>query len=307
MQEFLFILVNIQLPIFILIAVGFVFQKLMKTDTGTISRFVVYVLVPVLIFNNIYSMEFSWEFLVAVVPFILLLQIAMYLLSLLLSAAFKYRRSMRKALSNAFVLFNTGNYGIPLIDLVFKSNPVAMASQMLIIVIQNITGNTFSVYQASSGSASGREALKNTLKMPAMYAIALVAVIKLLNVAIPQPVAVPLNYISDGFIGLALISLGMQLAEVKANFRIRDVMLASAVKVVSAPVIGFALVLLLGVKGLLAQALVIGISTPTAVNTAIISREFNNEPDYVTGIVLVTTTLCMFTLPVVIYFTMGHI
>lgn len=307
MQEFLFILVNIQLPIFILIAVGFVFQKLMKTDTGTISRLVVYVLVPVLIFNNIYSMEFSWEFLVAVVPFILLLQIAMYLLSLLLSAAFKYRRSMRKALSNAFVLFNTGNYGIPLIDLVFKSNPVAMASQMLIIVIQNITGNTFGVYQASSGSASGREALKNTLKMPAMYAIALVAVIKLLNVAIPQPVAVPLNYISDGFIGLALISLGMQLAEVKANFRMRDVMLASAVKVVSAPVIGFALVLLLGVKGLLAQALVIGISTPTAVNTAIISREFNNEPDYVTGIVLVTTTLCMFTLPVVIYFTMGHI
>ncbi len=188
----------------------------------------------------------------------------------------------------------------------FRSNPVAMASQILIIVIQNITLNTFGVFQASSGNASRSEALKNTLKMPALYAIAIIALIKLLNVTIPEPVLVPLNHIADGFIGLALISLGIQLAEVTAGFALKDVIMGSVIKVISAPLLGFMLVTLLGVKGMLAQALVIGISTPTAVNTAIIAMEFDNEPEYTTGIVLMTTLFCMFTLPVVIYFTMGN-
>ncbi|MFZ5974969.1 MAG: AEC family transporter [Bacillota bacterium] len=301
MKEFLYILLNIQLPIMILIAIGFVFQKTMKIDSRTFSKLVIYVLVPVLILIKIYNMDLTWDFFLIVVPFILLMEIGMFLLSMLFSIIFKYERSKKKAFSNALILFNTGNYGIPLIDLVFKSNPVAMASQMLIIVIQNITANTFSVFQASSGNASRREALKNTMKMPALYVIALVALIKLLQIRIPEPVMIPLNYIADAFIGLALISLGIQLAEVKAGFRFKDVILASMIKVISAPLLAYALVLLLGVKGLLAQALVIGISTPTAVNTAIIAKEFDNEPDYTTGIVFLTTIFCMFTLPVVIY------
>lgn len=305
MNEFLYILFNIQVPIFILIAIGFVFQKITKMDSRIFSKFVIYVLVPVLIFVKVYGMDLQWDFFLTVVPFILLVEAAMLLLSMLFSRVFKHDKSRRKAFSNALVLFNTGNYGIPLIDLVFRSNPIAMASQMLIIVIQNITANTFSVYQASSGSASGREAMKNTLKMPSLYVIVLVAAVKLVNFRIPEPVMVPLNYISDAFIGLALISLGIQLAEIKPGFRVGDVLAASVIKVVSAPLVGFLAVSLLGVKGLLAQALVIGISTPTAVNTAIIAREFDNEPDYVTGIVLVTTVLCMFTLPVVIYLSMS--
>ena len=84
--------------------------------------------------------------------------------------------------------------------------------------------------------------------------------------------------------------------------RIKDVLIASVIKVAVAPAMGFALVLLFGIKGLLAQAMIIGISTPTAVNSAIIAREFDNEPDFAAQVVLSTTIFCTFTLPLVIYF-----
>ena len=202
------------------------------------------------------------------------------------------------------VLFNSGNYGIPLIELVFKSNPIATASQLFIVVMQNLTSNTFCVFQASAGSSTKKEAWKNMLKMPALYVLALVAIVKLTGFEIPRSVMIPLDYLANAFIGMALLMLGVQLASVESRFQMRDVFSISLIKIILAPAIGFGIVLLFGIKGVLAQALVIGVSTPAAVNTVIIAREFDNEPDFAAQIVVMTTLICTFSLPVVIYLMM---
>jgi len=79
-------------------------------------------------------------------------------------------------------------------------------------------------------------------------------------------------------------------------------MITSAVKIISAPLLAFGIVLALGLHGLLAQALIIGISTPTALTAAMLAFEFDNEPAYTSQVVVVTTVLCTFTLPAVIWF-----
>ena len=243
----------------------------------------------------------SLEGLFIVIPFVIILQVCMYFVALGVSVLAGYTKSIRNAFVNSMVLINTGNYGIPLIDLVFKSHPVAVASQMFIVVIQNITSNTFGVFNASAGSASRKAALKNMLKMPAVYVILLIIVIKLAGVRIPQPVLTPLSHIANAFIAFALITLGVQLAEIRPGFSIKKVLAVSAIKVVAAPLAGFGIALLLGINGLLAQALIIGISTPTAVNSAIIAGQFGNEPDFAAQVVFATTLFCTFTIPIVIY------
>ena len=306
MNEPLAILFEISLPIIALIAVGFGFQKIFKTDIRTYSKLAVYLLVPVVIFTKMYEMDFTWDLFALVVPFVIMLEVAMFIISLMMAAALRFNKSMRNAFSNAMVLFNTGNYGIPLISLVFKGNPLAMASQIFIVLVQNITVNTFGVYQASAGHTTARQAFSQIIKMPALYALVLVAVVKITGITLPTVLTVPLGYISDFFIGFALITLGVQLAEVKIGSRFKETMIASVAKVFIAPTLGFGLVLLLGVKGLLAQALVIGIATPTAVNTAIYAREFGNEPDFAAQIVLATTVFCTFTLPLVIWIARSY-
>lgn len=302
MSDMLYILEEISLPIILLIIAGFVLQKIFRLDVRTFSKLTLYFMVPVVIFDKLYATDVSWDFFIKVVPFVLLLQFIMYLAALLFSALLRFHGSMRKAFANSMVLINTGNYGIPLIDLVFRGNPLAAASQIFIVAIQNLTTCTFGVFQASSGSASKKRALLNIVKMPTLYALLLVIIVKLFSITLPGVITKPLGYISDAFVATALLALGVQLAEVKLGRGLGRVMVASVIKVIAAPVAGFALALLLDIRGVLGAALIIGLSTPTAVNSATLALEFSNEQDFAAQVVFVTTVLCTFTLPLVIYF-----
>jgi predicted permease len=202
---------------------------------------------------------------------------------------------------NSLVLYNSGNYGIPLIELAFGGNALTMVSQLFVVIAQNITSSTVGVYQASFGSGSRRDALKNIVKMPALYTLVLIAIVNFTGFTVPEPIMIPLDFIADGFIAMALITLGMQLAQISIKFNPKLVLITSAVRLLLAPVLGFGLVLLFGLKGILAQALVVGVATPTAVNSTLLADEFGNEREFAAQMVIMTTVFCTFTLPLVIY------
>lgn len=301
MSEFLYIVLNISLPIIIMILIGFGFQKIFKADVTIFVKFNVYILLPFMLFVKVYTIEFSKDLLMQVVPFILIFLVVMFALSQIISLILRYKKPMRKAMSNVFMLTNTGNYGIPLIELAFPGGAIAMASQLIIIITQNIVSSTFMVYQVSSGKLSARKSLKNVIKMPALYAIALAIILRSLSVELPRTITIPFDYITASFVALALITLGIRLAEIKSFKGIKRVSLTGLLRVLLAPVLAFCLVKVLGITGVLAQALIIGISTPSAVTSAIIAKEFDNEPDFTAQFVLVTTLFCTFTLPLIIY------
>lgn len=302
MKELLYILTYISLPILILIAAGYGFQKIFKTDVRTYVKLQMYLLVPGMVFIRMLESDFTSDLLLTVTAYSALLMAGLYIVGRVYSAIMRFPKPTRNATTNLMTLINTGNYGFPLIDLTFQGSPLAASSQLLIVLFQNITSSTVGVYQASAGRASRRTALLSIFKIPVLYAMIVAAVLRLLSVQLPDTVMVPLEYIDDAFIGIALISLGVQLAEVKLTQGFGRVMATSLVKIVSAPLLGFAFVLLLGVKGLLAQALIVGISTPTALTAAILAREFDNEPGYTAQVIIVTTVLCTVTLPGIIRF-----
>jgi predicted permease len=187
------------------------------------------------------------------------------------------------------------------VELAFNNNPLATTVQIFIMLIQNITTNTFGVFQACAGNVGTKRALKNILTMPSMFVLIVVIPIKAMHFKIPDFVMVPLNNISVGFIGIALLTLGVQLAEVKIAFNYKNILVSSFIRLVLSPVIGFLLVQLLGIQGILAKSLIIGVATPAAVNTAIIAKEFNNEPEYASQIVFASTILSAVTIPCILY------
>ncbi len=306
MGELLSKLINISLPILLLIAIGYGFQKIFKTDVRTYIKLQIYLLVPGTIFIRILQSVFTAEILFTVAAYSVLLAAGLYAISRAYSAIARFPKSVRNATNNTMMLINTGNYGFPLIDRVFPGSPVANASQLIIVLFQNVISSTVSVYQASAGRASSREALLSILKMPVLYAMVLGTIVRLTALDIPEMIMMPLGYLNDAFIAIALLSLGVQLAEVRITQGIGRVIATSLVKIISAPLLGFALVLLLGADGLLAQALIVGIATPTAVTAAMLAHEFDNEPAYTAQVVLVTTVLCTVTLPCVIYFVQQY-
>jgi len=303
MDTFLYIVINIILPIFFLIAVGFIGQTKLKMDIRTFTKLNIYIFVPSVLFLKIYETNVTFEFFSQVLVYIFIIQVVMLLLGQLISKAFGYSRSIKKAFCNSLLFFNSGNYGLPLVELVFNGDPVAVASQVFIMLIQNVTTNTFGVFQASSGNSTTKKALKNILKMPSIYVILLVIAVKTFHITMPELILVPLGYIAKGFIAIALITLGAQLSEMKIKIKLRDILLSSLTRLVLSPLLGFLLVWVMGIRGVLAQALVIGVSTPSAVNTAFIAKEFDNEPEYASQIVFVSTIMSALTISLVIYLT----
>jgi malate permease and related proteins len=299
--NFLYIFVKVILPIFLLASVGFAAQKLLKMDIRTFTRLNVYIFIPAVLFVKIYSSDVSLTFFGTLLGFILCIEIIMFLIGETVSRVFRYPRSIKKAFCNSLLFFNSGNYGLPLVDLAFRNNPIASASQVFIMLIQNITTNTFGVFQASSGNSTYRKALKNILQMPSLYVLAVAVIVKATGCEVPDPILVPMQYVSNGFIAIALLTLGVQLADIKVAFRFKDVLASSCIRLVLSPLIGYALVSLMGIHGILAQSLIVGVSTPTAVNTAILAKEFDNEPEYASQIVMVSTLLSAVTVSTVIY------
>jgi malate permease and related proteins len=301
MSTLVYILYNIVLPIFSLMAVGFIARRKLSLDTGTLSRLIIYIMIPVVLFLKIYQSNLTAMLFITILFFMFCIEAFMLLAGEIVSRLLGYPRSVRKTFDNLLLFFNSGNYGLPLIDLAFKGNPLAMTSQAFIVLIQNIVSNTFGIFQASSGKSSYGKALRNILRTPLLYVLAAAIIIKASGFHLPDQVLLPVNYISNAFIGIALINLGAQLAEVRMSLKLRDVMALGTIRLLLSPLAGYLLVLALGLKGILAQSLIIGVSTPSAVNTAIIAREFDNEPEFASKGVFATTVLSTVTIPVVIY------
>lgn len=301
MSIFVYIIVHIIFPLGLLVSIGFVAQKKLKMDSRTFSRINVYVLIPIVLFIKVYYTNITLNFFAIIFVYIISIQLSMLIIGELVSRFLKHSRSTKKAFCNSLLFFNSGNYGLPLAELAFKGNPIAVTSQIFIMIIQNITTNTVGVFQASSARTTYKKALHNVLMMPTIYVLIIILSVKLLKLTLPEPILVPLKYISDGFVGFALLTLGVQLAEIKMKFKVNLVLLASFIRLIISPIIGLTLVLLLGIKGVFAQALIIGASTPSAVNTVIIAKEYDNEPEYASQVVFVSTILSSLTISSVIY------
>ncbi|MGI6450372.1 MAG: AEC family transporter [Desulfitobacteriia bacterium] len=300
MFTFLSIITSIILPIFILIALGFIAQKKLKLDIRTFTKINLYIFTPTIIFTKIYHTEATWELFRTVLIFLAAMFIIMFCLGELTARLLHYPRGIKKIFINSLLFFNAGNYGLPLAEIAFH-NPLTTAAQIFMILIQTVLGNTFGVFQASSGRTNNKQALKNMLLMPAVYVLILVVIVKSTAVVIPQFLLIPLDNIANAFIAMALITLGVQLAEVKVSTRLKDILLSSFLRLIIAPLIGFLLVQLMGIEGILAKCLIVGVATPTAVNMAVIAREFESEPEYASQIVFVSTLLSALTVSGLIF------
>jgi predicted permease len=307
MEIFAHIVLKIILPIMILISVGFIANKRLNLDSRTFAKIFIYIFVPAVFFTKIYYATVITMDAWLILAYIMTIQLLMLAISELGARIFSYSRNKRKALGNSLMFFNSGNYGLPLADLVFKGLPTAMTIQVLIMLIQNVTSNTFGVFQASSANSTRWRSIRNMLEMPTLYVLATVTLVKIFSVEVPEQILVPLKYMSDGFIGIALIGLGVQLAEIRLDLKFGDVLFPCCIRLLLSPLLGYLVVLALGIKGVLAQSMVIGVATPTAVNTAILALQYDNEPEYASRIVYFTTLFSPISLSVVIYFATTYL
>src|SRR5699024_92870 len=62
--------------------------------------------------------------------------------------------------TNSNLFYNAGNYGVPVNDLVFRSDPYAMSVQVIMVVFQNMFAYSYGIFSLSAeNSGKGRALL----------------------------------------------------------------------------------------------------------------------------------------------------
>ncbi|WP_255376729.1 AEC family transporter [Oceanobacillus sp. Castelsardo] len=302
-MELFIILKDIILPIFIVMAIGYILQKKFNMDISTLSKLNIYFVVPAFIFVKLYSTKISFSLFGYVFLFFILLVFILFMISIVVAKFLKLDKSKKTTFSNSVIFFNSGNYGVPVNDLVFKSDPFAASIQVIVLTLQNIFTFSYGIFSMQSVEKGKWNALLGYFKMPVLYAMLAGVILNAFHVDIPSFIWLPANYIADAMIALALLTLGAQVARIQFRSGLSSVYSSLIVRLIISPVVALIIIWVFQVEGVIAQALFIASAMPTSVNSAVIAQEYKNHPEFAAQVVLFSTILSAATVSLVIYFS----
>ncbi|TYR79961.1 AEC family transporter [Priestia megaterium] len=296
-MEFLQVL----LPVFGIFSIGFIGQKTIGFDVKNISKMSLYLMSPVLVFQTFYTnkIDITYAYLGA---FLLILCFSIIMIVRIIGFVKKYSITEVCGMILASAFMNNGNYGTPVVLLVFGA--IGLDIAIVLMVLQQLIMCTIGVYYAAKGSpeANGvQSALRAVRRMPIVYGAILGIVFQILNIALSPAISEAVNLVASATIPTVMIVLGMQLANIKLkDVAIHKLSFSLSLKLLLSPVIAFIIVQFLPIDQMTKQILVIMAAMPTAANTTMYALEYNTDTDFVSSSTLISTCLSLITLPVVL-------
>lgn len=307
MGYFIYILINIITPIFLQIGVGYYLCKRLSIDTSTLAKVQFYIFIPALLFVKMYESTLDGNLIVSIGLHSFVLFVVLYLFSFIITKLCKLSRDTTSAFINSICFYNSGNYCIPLVQILFN-NPGAMSIQLFIMMFQNIATNTVGVVNTKSGEKEMRQGLLEVLKVPMLYAVIAALLLKSLNIKIWTPLWFSLDSLGKGLVPLALVTLGAQLAKHKFTLSYSSrVYCSNFIRLIVSPALAYLLVLLMGIHGEAAQILIISSAAPTAVNAVLLAIQYGREPEYASQVTLTSTLFSAFTVSLTIFLVMHYL
>ena len=295
------------LPVFFLIMLGFLLGKKVKLDPSVLTSLNFYIIIPSFMFVMLTETDLPDNVALILVAATIMLVINA-LLGMVISKVRSFDNVMSRSFASSLMFYNSGNIGIPLITLVFSDHQnksalgIALAVQISVLLVQNISINTVGFILANHRSGSLKESIIKVFKMPIIYSIALALCLKYFSFD-PQSLSIwpALVYAKDAMVAIALLTLGIQLASTSIKSLRADVFLSSALRLVGGPIAALIIIWFMRFDGIVAQAFLISSSVPIAVNTALIAIESKTNPEFASQTVMVSTVISAITLSGVIF------
>jgi predicted permease len=291
---FLAILWEVILPVFIIITLGYLLERRLSLDISPISRVTFYGLTPCLVFSSMAKSSVSGADIWKIVSFALLTTMIMGLFSWALARALRFSQAMESAFLLTILFVNAGNYGLS-VNL-FAFGQAGLERATIFFTVSALLTHSVGVYLASRGRASGLDALHNVFRVPAVYGVLVGFVFNLASITVPEPVTKAVDLLGRSSVPLMLLLVGIQLAKTSLAGELKVIGLATFVRLVVAPAVALVLAVWLGLTGVSRQACITEASMPSAVTTTILATEFGAEPQFVAGVVFVSTLASIITL-----------
>jgi len=306
MHQFNFLLLNVLTPIFLQVGAGVLIQKRFPLDIGSLGKVQFYVFIPALVFGSIYRTPLGSAQLLSILECNLAVFTVLLVCGWIVARLLRLHAAQKPGFYNAICLYNSGNYCIPLIQLLYNT-PFSYSIQIVVLLLQSTLTNTFGVLNTGPKGQRISEMLIGLLRMPATLAMLIALLFRASGWVVWTPVEESLNALSQGLVPLALVTLGAQLASAKVPRPAPLVYLSSLMRLFGGPLLAWGMVSLLGIHGVAGQVIVICAGAPSAVNTVLLAIEFKGNAEFASQTVMLSTLLSAITMPLVISLALTQI
>lgn len=293
-------ILNVILPVFLLLGVGYIVGKSMLIDSKSVSDLSIYVFSPALFFYSVSTSEMDMSDLGRIVLFSFALFLLFALAVYGIGKIFAWDKVYQNTLMLASGFPNAGNYGLPIILFAFGEEGVAIG--IIYLVMQSLLMNSAGVFYASNHHEMPKKhILFQVLRMPGFIAVLLALVLKVLEVPLPSAVENATGLLGQASIPTMLTLLGITLASIQLKNVLRFIWTATMFKLIIFPLIAFGLLLFLyPADALEAKVLLVAAATPTAATTTLLAIKFGMNPDMVSSAMFVNTFASIVTIPVLL-------
>jgi len=304
---------NVLLPIFALILVGFVCRRtnrLGPTAASEINRMVVWLCLPALLFTATATATWEQIWHPGFVLAFTISTLAMFVTTLLLrwKKSGHFADASIEALSASYA--NTGYIGIPLCIMVLGPEglePALIASLLVVCVLFGLALVCIEIGLQREGQVH-RIVLKVVLalaKNPLVIAPILGACWASTGIPLPEPMAKFLGLIGAATTPCALISLGLFLAQKQQGSRQGTTMLV-LIKLIAHPLLTWFLVFrVFHLPPLWANSALLLSALPTGTGPFMLAEYYRREASTVSSTILISTLGSLITLSICLYVIKG--
>lgn len=294
MAELFFVFLNVILPVFSIVLLGAFLGGRLELQARTLTRAAYYVFVPAFIFQSISMAEVPLTSVTKMLSFVILT----HLLAVLVAAGIGRCLGRSKEMIAAFIMIaafgNVGNYGLAVIR--FRLGDVALPPATIYFVAISISAFVICVGAAGWAHGGSRSAIWKVLKTPALWATVPAVCVSSGGWQVPLMLDRMIGLLADAMIPVMLFALGLQLLEQGKVHLSSDVLLGSGIRLILTPLLALLVAQPFGLTQLESAAGVLQAAMPVAILVAIIAKENDIVPDFVTSVVVVSTLASVVTL-----------
>ena len=298
------------LPVVLLIGIGFAAGRL-KLIRGEavrdLSNLVFLVLVQALLFRTMATADLARLDLRSVALYYIVAG-AMFFALLLIRGL----NSRSAVLALAAIFSNTLMIGVPLVQLAYGQaglvhlfTLISMHALILLTLATVVLELLVAREQAAAGQGPRRhiaatvaQAVKNAILHPVPLPIIAGFLYSLTGWGLHPVVERPLKLLGDAFGPVALVLVGVTLAQTAIGLHLRGALAISVLKTVLHPVLMAAAGWALGIRGLPLAVMVTAAALPVGANVFLFSQRYHKAEDLVTASVAVSTAMAVATISI---------
>ena len=279
-------ILGIIVPVFSIVALGWLYARRAKPDMGWVNRISMNVLAPALIFSALTSKDFD----LVENRLLIVASIGVVLGSGLIAWPFaKLLHQDHRTFVPPMMFNNCGNMGLPLAVLAFGQP--GFSAMVAVFTISNLLHFTLGVWMIDHHARFG-----SLLRNPMVWSTVAGFTFALAHPPLPEWTTTTFKIVGDALIPMMLLSLGVRLMDVRWNdWRI------GVVGGFVCPLTGIAMAALLGptlgLDSTQQSLLLLFGCLPPAVLNFMVAEQFGQEPGKVASIVLIGNMLGLLFVP----------